>query len=322
MTRMLHRANPLAATTAEDRVYIVRMTQGKEPLTNRPEPALATPSGPVRRIVVCADDYGLSPGIGVAIRDLLHRGRISATSAMTAGPFWPSEAERLRPFAGRADLGLHLTLTDQAPAGPCTRLAPNGHLPPLPKLVTAALLGQLPLDEIEVEMHRQLDRFESAMGISPDHLDGHQHVHGLPGIRDVVMRVCDRRLPSTSYIRATDAPMGFLVKAPSGIRAAIVALLGHGLTVMLKTAGRAHNKSFSGVRTFTEAVPYLALFEAALAAKGADLLVMCHPGLADNILGRLDPVVHPREAEYRTLRSDEFARMLADRGVAIGRLLG
>jgi len=298
------------------------MTQGKEPL-GTPWPILndaAGPPPPRARIIICADDYGLSPGIGVAVRDLLQRGRISATSAMTAGPFWPSEAVRLKPFAGRADLGLHLTLTDQAPSGSCPRFAPNGQMPALPQLVTAALFGQLPLVEIEAELNRQLDRFEAEMGRPPDHLDGHQHVHGLPGIRDVVMRVAERRLPASSYIRSTDAPIRFLANAPSGLRAAIVAVLGQGLTRRMRTRGRAHNQRFAGVRTFVETVPYLDLFDAALAAGGPDLLVMCHPGLADNVLARLDPVVAPRVAEYRALRSPAFAQLLERRKLVVGRL--
>ena len=277
------------------------------------------PSGH-RRVVLCADDYGLSPGIGLAIRDLLILGRLSATSCMTAGPFWASEAEHLKPFIDKADLGLHLTLTDQSPAGPCPKLAPHGRLPALPKLVTAALFRQLPLAEIEVETHRQIDRFEAAMGRPPDHIDGHQHVHGLPGIRDIVARTAKTRLGPRGYVRITDAPLRFLAQAPSGLRAAIVAILGHGLTGMLDQAGIRHNRAFSGVRGFQEKVPYLDLIRSALALKAPELLVMCHPGVKDEFLDKLDSVVDQRVEEYQTLKSDAFAAVLAQLGITIGRL--
>jgi len=279
------------------------------------------PPGPSagRLVVLCADDYGLSPGIGIAIRDLLSMGRLSATSCMTAGPFWASEAELLKPFIEQADLGLHLTLTDQSPAGPCPKLAPNGRLPALPKLVTAALFGQLPLLEIEAETHRQIDRFEAAMGRPPDHIDGHQHVHGLPGIRAIVARAAAQRLGPRGYVRTTDAPIGFLAKAPSGLRAAIVAILGHGLTGLLDQAGIRHNRVFSGVRGFQEKVPYLDLIRSALALNAPELLVMCHPGVKDDVLASLDSVVDQRVEEYQTLKSDEFAMVLAKAGIAIGR---
>jgi predicted glycoside hydrolase/deacetylase ChbG (UPF0249 family) len=239
---------------------------------------------------------------------------------MTAGPFWPSEAELLKPFVDKADLGLHLTLTDQAPAGPCPRLAQNDRLPALPKLVTAALFGQLPLDEIEAETHRQIDRFEAEMGRPPDHIDGHQHVHGLPGIRDIVTRAAKSRLGPHGYVRITDAPLVFLVQAPSGLRASIVAILGHGLTGLLDQAGIRRNRVFSGVRGFQEEVPYLDLIKSALALEGPELLVMCHPGVKDDVLAKLDSVVDQRVEEYQTLKSDAFGAVLAQAGIAIGRL--
>jgi predicted glycoside hydrolase/deacetylase ChbG (UPF0249 family) len=239
---------------------------------------------------------------------------------MTAGPFWPQEAEMLKPFIDKADLGLHLTLTDQGPAGPCPKLARNGRLPGLPKLVTAALFGQLPLGEIEAETHRQIDRFEAAMGRPPDHLDGHQHVHGLPGIRAIVARAAASRLGPRGYVRTTDAPIGFLAQAPSGLRASIVAILGHGLTGLLDQAGIRRNRAFSGVRGFQEKVPYLDLINAALALDAPELLVMCHPGIKDDVLATLDSVVDQRVEEYQTLKSDAFGAALARANIAIGRL--
>ena len=41
---------------------------------------------PARRIILCADDYGMSPGVNRAIRDLIERRRINATSVMMVGP--------------------------------------------------------------------------------------------------------------------------------------------------------------------------------------------------------------------------------------------
>ncbi len=43
-------------------------------------------AAPPRRIWLCADDYGLSPGVNRAIRDLIERGRLNATSVMVVGP--------------------------------------------------------------------------------------------------------------------------------------------------------------------------------------------------------------------------------------------
>src|SRR5271170_421094 len=66
-----------------------------------------------RHIVICADDYGISPAVNAAIRDLIVRERINATSVIVAAPsFSRAEAQALLAAAGsRAAIGLHVTLT-------------------------------------------------------------------------------------------------------------------------------------------------------------------------------------------------------------------
>ena len=68
-----------------------------------------------RRIWLCADDYGMSPGVNSAIRDLIARGRLNATSVMVTAPsLHRSEAIALKVLnsaASRVAIGLHVTLT-------------------------------------------------------------------------------------------------------------------------------------------------------------------------------------------------------------------
>ena len=69
----------------------------------------------MRRIWLCADDYGISPGVNTAIRDLVMRGRLNATSVMVVAPsFSRAEADSLATLNAdtqRVAIGLHLTLT-------------------------------------------------------------------------------------------------------------------------------------------------------------------------------------------------------------------
>jgi YdjC-like protein len=79
--------------------------------------------GTRRHIWLCADDYGMSPAVNVAIRDLIVRGRINATSVMVVAPnFNRSEAVSLNILNAsetRVAIGLHVTLT--APYQPLNR---------------------------------------------------------------------------------------------------------------------------------------------------------------------------------------------------------
>src|SRR5206468_3833869 len=70
---------------------------------------------------------------------------------------------------------------------------PSGKLPALGALVRSALLGRLPLMEIAAEIARQVDAFAQHFDRLPDHVDGHQHVHALPGIRDALLQMLVER---------------------------------------------------------------------------------------------------------------------------------
>jgi hypothetical protein len=134
--------------------------------------AIPAPSG-LRRIWLCADDYGLSHSVNTAIRDLVLQGRINATSVMVVTPtFKRSEALSLAILnAGtqRVAIGLHLTLT--APFKPLS----TGYAPlrkeaflPLKSTLRAALLRMLHPEKIAVEVAAQIKAFEAAFGRLPD----------------------------------------------------------------------------------------------------------------------------------------------------------
>lgn len=255
--------------------------------------------------ILCADDYGLAPGVGRAIRDLIERGRLSATSCMTAGPFWPEEARLLKPLADRADIGLHFTLTDQPPAGAMPRLAPDGRLPPIGRLMALAYTGRLDRDEIAAEFERQLNNFRQAFGEQPDFIDGHQHVHLLPTVRAVVAAGL-ARLPG-AYVRSCAEPA--LTAWRRGV-AAPKALLLSAMAAGAVPAGGQRNRGFRGAYDLSGRVPFGDLMEKFLSPPQAGMLTMVHPGFADDALRAADPVVEQREVEYTYLAGPAFGDLL------------
>ena len=114
-----------------------------------------------RRIWLCADDYGISPSVNAAIRELILRGRINATSVMVAAPhLGADEADALDVLNSgeqRAALGLHVTLT--APFKPLSAdFAPlrHGHFPPLQKMMRAAMTRRLNPERLTIEVATQV----------------------------------------------------------------------------------------------------------------------------------------------------------------------
>ncbi len=269
-------------------------------------------------IALCADDYGLAPGVSRAILDLIERGRITATDCMTVSPYWPEHARWLRPLADRADIGLHLTLTDQRPLGPMPRLAPGGRLPPVGTLIRLAHTGRLHAPEIEAEIDRQMDAFETHFGAPPAFVDGHQHVHQLPLVREALSR---RLAGRPIWVRLCREPVPRIVRRGVAIpKALLIAALGRGLARRARLQNQPANTGFSGVYDLSVRVPYGRLFERFLLGLRAGGLIMCHPGVPDEALRALDPMTEARQAEYDWLRGPAFPDLLERRGMRLVRL--
>jgi chitin disaccharide deacetylase len=274
------------------------------------------------RVVLCADDYGLAPGLGEGIRSLLAQGRLSAVSCMSLSPFWPEEARRLEQAGTQAEIGLHLTLTDQPPLGPMPRLAPAGRLPRFGALLRAAYLRRLPAAEIKAEALRQLDAFEKGMGRPPDFLDGHHHVQQLPVVRDVVLEVWRARLPRRSWVRTCAEPLAQAVRRRVAVpRALAFAFPGRALRRRLRAAGVPTNHGYSGAYDFSGQEPYGQLFDRFLQGARDGFLVNCHPGRVDEALRRADSLTDQREAELSFLQGSACAEVLQRRRVVLGGLL-
>jgi len=270
-----------------------------------------------RRVIVCADDFGIAPGVDRAIVQLIGQGRITAASCMTAMPSWRADAALLRPLEKSADLGLHFTLTDQRPLGAMPRTAPGGRLPPLPSLVRAALFRRLDADEIRGEFRRQVSEFERGLGRPPDFIDGHQHVHQLPVIRAVVIdELAGWRGSPVPYLRICHAPLAVLLaRRVAVIRAFLLGLDGPRLRAMAARHGIPAISGFSGVYDLSCRRPYRDLLKRFLIGLGDNGLLMCHPGLVDAELRAADSLTGRREDEWAYFSGPDCPKDFATAGI-------
>lgn len=269
---------------------------------------------PTRRFVLTADDYAMTPSVSRGILRLAEAGRITATGAMTNRPSWGGAAMDLRGLAGRVDLGVHLNLTCGAPLTRMRALAPGGELPKLGGVILRGLAGQLPLGEIEAEIAAQLGAFEDVMGCAPDFVDGHQHVHAMPGVRRALAGALSRRYPgSKPYLRdAADRFAAIRARGKHNAKAQVVALLARPFAAGMRALGFSLNQGFSGYSAFDPIADYSADFATYLRAPGAMHLVMCHPGEVDDELRALDPATESRPREIAFFLSDRFAELCAE----------
>lgn len=276
-----------------------------------------------RKIILCADDFGLSPGVSEPIASLIENNRLTATSCMTLTPHWPQLAQRLlQTPVGHVDVGLHLTLTTLVPLGPMPTLAPQGHLPSLMTLMRSAFTGLIAAQEIFTEFRRQLDAFVGALGRCPDFIDGHQHVHVLPTIREQMLALfADRSLLSAgTYVRVPwEDPARIVRRGTSVGRSMTIAALALPLRRDAKRLALPANDGFGGVRDFDPTADFRRFFRRTLASTGPRPIVMCHPGRVDAALSAVDPVTTAREHELAYFASDAFPEDLAAAGCCLAR---
>ena len=262
-----------------------------------------------RAISFCADDFGLSPAIDKAIVNLAVGGRLQAVSCITSLARWREAAKPLQDLPAGVSIGLHFVLTGLPAAVDDGTTALRAVDPSPGGLLMRALLGRFEPAAIIAALDAQLDRFEAATGRRPDHVDGHHHVHAMPGIAGIVRdRLSKRYGADLPWIRSL-SPCLPLPTAP--IRRGIIERMGrHQRRVYSHTAFR-FNRVFGGVRNFREPLPYADLLAAQLSAvRSHGALIMCHPALGGGELAG-DEIAAARIAEYDVLASPSLPELLA-----------
>jgi len=278
-------------------------------------------AAPPRRIWLCADDYGLSPGVNRGIRDLIERGRLNATSVMVVGPaIGRDEASALGAVAAnspRCSIGLHVTLT--APFRPLTmhfQPLDGGMFLPFPKVLRAGLLRRLDPEIIRAELMVQLAAFNEMFGRAPDFVDGHQHAQLFPGVRDAFLTAVKQAAPN-AWVRqgGRNQPLARRLGAP---KALLLDILSRQFRRRAARANIAFNPGFAGAYDFSQQPDFSALMRQFLDGLPEGGLIMCHPGFVDDILVSLDPFTTQREHEHAFLGGEHFPRLLAANKVTLG----
>jgi predicted glycoside hydrolase/deacetylase ChbG (UPF0249 family) len=276
---------------------------------------------PRRRLWLCADDYGISPSVSRAIRDLIQRGRLNATSVMVAAPaFSAAEAQALAECAGvdrRAAIGLHFTLTapfqPASPAyGPVGR---DGAFLSLARTFGLGLRRRLDPAALAAEAESQFAAFQAAFGRSPDFVDGHQHVQLLPQASDAVLAAMKRMAPG-AWIRQCGRAMP-LWQRRSDPKGLLLDVLSARLRRRCVRYGVATNPAFAGTYDFKRAKAFDALFGSFMQGLPDRGVIMCHPGFVDAELQRLDDFTAMREQEHAFFAGEAFPAMLAAQGMEL-----
>ena len=266
-----------------------------------------------RTLAVGTDDFGLTLDISRAISELAHAGRVAVVSCMPHAAAWRASLPLLAGLPDCVQRGLHFNLTEGVPlSAELRRIWPQ--FLPLPRLILAAHLRQLPLAALAAEWTAQWQTFTDATGAEPQFVDGHQHVHHLPGVRNVVINAITQRA-SVPAVRNT----GRLVGPGFGVKRGLIESTGgRALQRTLVQRGIRHNPSLVGAYDFIDPNygGRMRGWLAALPAAGG--LLFCHPGYQEAVPTVADPIAPARVRERAYLASDTFLKDLLAADVMLG----
>lgn len=262
--------------------------------------------GNLKPVILCADDYAVTPAVSRGIRELAECRRLSAVSCMSTAPAWSEQAALLRPLRERIDVGLHFNLT----------LGFDRTVPGLASWLGSSLTGRIDRTLVERELLNQLECFEALWGEPPDFIDGHQHVHIFPGIRQPLLRLLSERYPAAQRpwvrrvspaLRGHDAPL----------KALSLRMLNAGLVRQARRRGIILTPAFAGLYSLSAQADYPAMMAGWLRRAVPGTLLMCHPSSS----AEQDPdgIGEARLREFHYLRGQEFEDSLKREGVALVR---
>lgn len=284
----------------------------------------------MRNLIVNADDLGWTEGVNHGIAEAHRRGLVTSTSLLANG----------RAFAGalavaqsnrELGIGVHLNLSDGTPTAAAdlvkTLLNSAGELEGGPEsLLLKIAKRSLRCEEVEREWDAQIQKIRDA-GIQPSHLDGHKHIHMLPGLFEIGLRLAKKHGIGAIRVSHEDSKLRSLLSAgpkksagvlvKQGVQARGLKLLARDARKMAERAGLTSPDYFCGIAQtgilMREGVQRLL----EILPEGTTEL-MCHPGYADEELRQTHTRLQDsRQTELDILTDAGIRKVVATQGIRL-----
>ena len=263
------------------------------------------------RLIINADDFGMSEGINRGILAAFRAGALRSTSIMVGMPAF-EDAVRVAQAAGDGlGVGLHFTLTIGRPLTDAPTLVDeSGEFLKPDALLARAVFGNIAEAEVAAECIAQIARARDA-GIRLTHLDGHHHAHLGPGaIARAVRRVVEaERIPA---VRRPLEPLfseygtaNWWHRLPERLLVGVLTQMSDPRNWGVRTTDLFLGHGLLGQSRFGD-----------LLVRALDTLpigtteLMVHPGYVDGPLPGNDPYTTQREVELEALLSPDVVERL------------
>ena len=287
-------------------------------------------NAPVRNLIVNADDLAWTEGVNRGIAQAHRYGIVTSATILANGAAFASAVELVKATPSLA-VGVHLNLSDGKPVSPPETVPSivndRGEFKGGPEaLLLRVARRNLRIKEVELEWESQIRKVVNA-GIQPTHLDGHKHVHMLPGMFEIVLRLAKRNaIPAVrvshegSSLRAalsSGENQNIPLVMKQGVQARVLKLLARDARALAEAAGIATTDYFCGIAQTGE-----------LTIEGMKCLlqnlpegtteIMCHPGFMDKELEESATRLRDsRELEVQILTSPDLRNLVASQGIRL-----
>jgi len=148
----------------------------------------------MKKLIINADDFGLSLSINKGIIDAHRKGAITDISIIADGEAY-EHAAKLAKESGIKNIGAHILLSQEKSESDKYYRFPWGYVLDVKKLV-----------EVENKIREQIEKIKNS-GLKISHLDSHQHVHMWPGILEKFIRLAkEYKIKFIRFPRETKIP--------------------------------------------------------------------------------------------------------------------
>jgi predicted glycoside hydrolase/deacetylase ChbG (UPF0249 family) len=268
-----------------------------------------------RILIVNADDYGRSPGVSTGIRQAHQNGIVTATTVMINLPGATTDVQLAMRQTPELALGVHLNLTVGCPCAPGSDVPSlvdsNGIFPRKDDL--HRFPERLDPSEVEREWRAQIETF-LATGARLDHIDSHHHIALLsPDIWNCCLSIaldyrCGVRTPLPSDVNRQSLTNLFPRR--------FVDFTSKTATEQIAAAGVHHVDNFLGSFFSDQATREHLLSLLDGLPQGIHEL-MCHPGIADDILCASAGYTVERETELEILTDPSVTQFVQTAGIKL-----
>lgn len=261
----------------------------------------------MKRLIVSADDFGLTEGVNEGIIRCAREGIVTSASVMTNMPAF-DHAAALAKQCPHLATGVHLNLVKGSPLLPEGEIGSlvdkKGAFYTLPRFTLRLLWGKIAFAEVEKELKGQIEKALAA-GLAITHLDSHRHFHVYPALLKLVIKIAQEY-----KINKMRCPLGPAI-IPGSMKEFILNSLSRSARKHLDKAGIRHNDRFFEMVKIENRQDYLrAMTWFCENLTDGVMELDCHPGLVTAELNGIEATIHDREKQVKILTDPSLPWLL------------